>query len=202
MHEFILYRWWGCDGRLLYVGKSVSLYARISSHRRNSEFFAEAATMTIERFPDAGALAEAEVTAIRTEKPLYNRAHSVDAGGKDARTILVLDRAPEPPDTRTGHWEPIDADDLGYNDLVRLSIGDSVFVQGIIDDDWCVEEEEDCGWTVITDTGHVDVLTEFHMGLGVLHEWVCADENDPFRAGILDRYYARLRAAAEARKVA
>jgi len=72
----ILYRWWDADDRLLYVGKSISLFARIESHRNRSRFFDEATKMTIERYPDQLSLAEAEVRAIRSERPPYNVAHN------------------------------------------------------------------------------------------------------------------------------
>lgn len=72
----ILYRWWDSEGNLLYIGKSVSVLARISSHSRYSKFFDEAASMTIERFPDEIALGFAEVAAIRAERPPYNIVHN------------------------------------------------------------------------------------------------------------------------------
>ena len=41
--KYVLYRWWDADGRLLYVGKSLSLLSRISSHKNSSAFFDKAA---------------------------------------------------------------------------------------------------------------------------------------------------------------
>lgn len=72
----ILYRWWDAEGNLLYIGKSTSVLARISSHSRYSSFFDEAASMTIERFPDEITLGFAEVEAIRAERPPYNVVHN------------------------------------------------------------------------------------------------------------------------------
>lgn len=72
----ILYRWWDADGNLLYIGKSISLFARIESHRQRSSFFEEAASMTMERYPDEITLGLAEVEAIRAARPPYNVAHN------------------------------------------------------------------------------------------------------------------------------
>lgn len=72
----ILYRWWDADGNLLYIGKSVSLMARIGSHKRRSSFFDRASVMTIERYPDEASLAAAEVQAIRAERPPHNIVHN------------------------------------------------------------------------------------------------------------------------------
>lgn len=74
--EFILYRWWDAEGRLLYVGKSVSVLARIARHRKESPFFQDAVSMTMQRFPDAESLAKAEVEAIHNEGPLHNVRHA------------------------------------------------------------------------------------------------------------------------------
>jgi len=72
----ILYRWWDASGNLLYVGKSIQLFGRIEQHRRNSKFFDDATSMTMERYPDEISLGIAEIEAIRTERPPYNVAHN------------------------------------------------------------------------------------------------------------------------------
>ena len=208
--EFILYRWWDAEGHLLYVGKSVSVYARVASHRRGSEFFAEAATMTIERFPDAVALGDAEVAAIRTERPLFNRAHSVGGGGPRARKLIVLNEMPPVPGTNVGHWEHIDPDHVWPGDIIRFGIADDrVEIQGIVDDDWYDDDAEEYeaeelrhGWTVLCDTGAVSVLTRFQVHLGWLHRWVSVLEDDPLRQGILGAYYDGIRAEIAERVVA
>lgn len=83
----ILYRWWDADGNLLYVGKSISVLSRVEQHRNNSEFFDEATTMTIERYPDERTLADAEVAAIRAERPTYNIIYNREAEMADERTL-------------------------------------------------------------------------------------------------------------------
>lgn len=70
--QYILYRWFDADGRLLYVGKSISVLARITRHRAASPFFQDAVSMTMERFPDAASLAAGEGAAIRAENPSHN----------------------------------------------------------------------------------------------------------------------------------
>ncbi|MHC9292031.1 GIY-YIG nuclease family protein [Mycobacterium sp. LTG2003] len=71
--DLVLYRFFDEDGGLLYIGKTVQAWERFSQHRRGSAFFAEAATITLQRgFATELQLAEAEVAAIRTEEPRFN----------------------------------------------------------------------------------------------------------------------------------
>lgn len=70
-----LYRHWGEDGELLYVGISMSTLMRLSQHRADSEWFPEIAKVTIERFSTRAEALEAERKAIQTEGPRYNVIH-------------------------------------------------------------------------------------------------------------------------------
>lgn len=67
-----LYRHWSVAGDLLYVGRSLNAVRRLSQHRR-SPWYQEIATVTIDKFPSEEAVHEAEVRAIRTERPRYNK---------------------------------------------------------------------------------------------------------------------------------
>ena len=68
-----MYRHFGADGCLLYVGISTRTVIRLSQHKHCSAWFSEIATITIERFPcRADALAAERETIIR-ERPKYNK---------------------------------------------------------------------------------------------------------------------------------
>lgn len=72
-HEgFHLYRLWAEDDRLLYVGVSTRLRARLRSHRRKLGDLIH--RVTWEEHPDAVAMLAAEREAIREEYPALNKA--------------------------------------------------------------------------------------------------------------------------------
>lgn len=200
--DAILYRWWDADGKLLYVGKSVSLYARIAAHRRKSEFFREAATMTLERFASPEDLSKAEITAIRAERPAYNVQHSIGPGGDTGRTITVLDGpAPEAesPQNGVGYWTPAHLDSIKWGDIIRCVASDGdVEFQGLVDDNYGPEDDDDefGGWVVITDSGDVVTVSDLELdGFFDTYRWVCADPDDPYRAHVLDAYFDRIKEA-------
>ncbi|WP_343038773.1 GIY-YIG nuclease family protein [Pseudoxanthomonas kalamensis] len=72
-----LYRHWDKDGRLLYVGIACNFVNRLAQHRNDSAWFPLIANVTIQHFDSREEAAAAEVHAIRTELPIFNRAHSV-----------------------------------------------------------------------------------------------------------------------------
>lgn len=197
--DAILYRWWDADGNLLYVGKSVSVFARITAHRRNSAFFREAAAMTLERFDFPESLSAAEVAAIRKEMPLYNVQHSTRSGGDNARTITIID-GPLPAipsqDLGAGYWTPADPSSIQWGDLIRcMTKAGVVEVQGLVDDTYSDEEEDGFdGWVVITDDGLTAEVSEVDfLGLYDLYRWTCASPEDPYREHALDAYYDRVK---------
>lgn len=191
--EPILYRWWDADGRLLYVGKSISLFARMQAHRRSSRFFAEAAAMTLERLPNEIELAHAEMRAIRTEGPLYN---IVGAGGAQTRRIAMEDGfKPQPFDSNLGHWSPLETDGLMVGQVIRWSDFDESHI-GFVDDDEYgdPEGESDDGlsWIVIEDTGSEVEISSFELPfIESVEVWVAVDGSVP--DGIFDAYYERAR---------
>jgi hypothetical protein len=69
---YSLYRHFAADGTLLYVGISVCPISRTYLHRGNSLWFAEVATITIERFASRAEAMEAERQALNRENPKYN----------------------------------------------------------------------------------------------------------------------------------
>jgi hypothetical protein len=67
-----LYRHFDPDGRPLYVGISVSAYARLAEHRSGAHWFGSVATMTVESFPTRAEAEAAEKEAIALENPAWN----------------------------------------------------------------------------------------------------------------------------------
>lgn len=66
-----LYRHFDGEGRLLYVGVSLSTLARLCQHRR-SGWFKEIVTVRIERYETRRAATQAEREAIKRENPVWN----------------------------------------------------------------------------------------------------------------------------------
>lgn len=71
-----LYRHFDMEGRLLYVGISISAMKRLGQHKVHSHWFQQIASMTIESFDTRAAAIDAETRAIMTEKPLHNIKHA------------------------------------------------------------------------------------------------------------------------------
>jgi prophage antirepressor-like protein len=73
----MLYRFYGHDGQLLYVGISWRLAERMLQHRRGKSWWSDVEDVKVEQHPSRAAANEAETLAIRTERPLYNIAKVV-----------------------------------------------------------------------------------------------------------------------------
>jgi predicted GIY-YIG superfamily endonuclease len=71
-----LYRLFDSKHQLLYVGISASAIARLSQHMSDKPWASEIAHVSVEHFETRGEAAEAEVEAIRIERPRYNVAHN------------------------------------------------------------------------------------------------------------------------------
>jgi predicted GIY-YIG superfamily endonuclease len=69
-----LYRHFDSIGNLLYVGISTRVLDRIAQHRTASHWSEQIARIEIERLPDWESAYVAETIAIRSEKPMHNRA--------------------------------------------------------------------------------------------------------------------------------
>jgi predicted GIY-YIG superfamily endonuclease len=67
-----LYRHFDEDGALLYVGVSLSALARLGQHQANAHWFGCIANVTIQWFETRSEAMEAELAAIRSERPKYN----------------------------------------------------------------------------------------------------------------------------------
>ncbi len=67
-----LYRMHDADGALLYVGITDHLADRWGKHEATQSWWGQVATATVEHFPTRTAAVEAELHAIRTERPMHN----------------------------------------------------------------------------------------------------------------------------------
>lgn len=72
-----LYRLLSKSGRLLYVGISGNPDSRWGTHSNNQPWWEEVADRKIEWFGSREAASAAEIEAIKEERPLYNKQHSV-----------------------------------------------------------------------------------------------------------------------------
>lgn len=70
----VLYRFFDEHNNLLYVGISNDWTQRLKQHYKNSDFFTEAAFITLERFETREEVELAEKVAIAQEQPKYNKA--------------------------------------------------------------------------------------------------------------------------------
>jgi hypothetical protein len=69
-----LYRFFDSEGRLLYVGISKFFEARLKQHYRNSSWFFDSVSCTLEHFETREQVEQAESLAIKTENPIHNKA--------------------------------------------------------------------------------------------------------------------------------
>ena len=94
-----LYRYFDDEGKLLYVGISFSAIVRASQHKANADWFDFVSQMTVERFESRDDASKAEIEAIRSENPIYNKTFSKLKSGK--KCLSCEKRKPE----EEGMWE-------------------------------------------------------------------------------------------------
>lgn len=70
-----LYRCYGADGALLYIGITCRGYDRFDNHRRGTTWWPEVASHTIQTYENRADAQLAERQAIYREKPRYNVIH-------------------------------------------------------------------------------------------------------------------------------
>lgn len=96
----VLYRLWDANEELLYVGvTSTPLQSRLARHRRIQEWWDEVANVTVEEFPQRTEALAAEMKAIGSENPRYNKSPGslVDAVTKRAaRVVRPVEDRPAP----------------------------------------------------------------------------------------------------------
>jgi len=72
-----LYRFYDEDNRLLYIGISSSFYSRANQHSKNSNWFESASKVLLQHYKTREAVLEAEKLAIKQERPIHNKIHSL-----------------------------------------------------------------------------------------------------------------------------
>jgi hypothetical protein len=99
-----LYRFYGSDERLLYIGISVNPWSRFKQHRDDKQWWDDIAQITMEKYPSRETVLEAERRAIGAEKPehnvVHNRGRSYATAPANAHTWRFRGR--NPGDERTG----------------------------------------------------------------------------------------------------
>lgn len=76
--DHALYRFFGADGALLYIGIALQPFARMGQHRREKSWWGEVATVAIEHHVSRADALAAERLAIKAERPRYNVVHNRD----------------------------------------------------------------------------------------------------------------------------
>jgi hypothetical protein len=80
-----LYRHFDSEGTLLYVGVTITPHQRSIGHRSTSPWWSDVAHISYEMHPTAWVAWAHEEHAIKTERPLYNVAHSDDYAAASLR---------------------------------------------------------------------------------------------------------------------
>ena len=70
--ETELYRCYGPEGVLLYVGISLGAIGRLVQHRQQQDWWIEVTHISITRFPTREDARSAETAMIHSERPLFN----------------------------------------------------------------------------------------------------------------------------------
>jgi len=70
-----LYRFFAADGSVLYIGQTCNFLNRLRGHFTSSPWWPEVDRWTHEPYDSLGEVLDAEIHAIRTEAPKYNRLH-------------------------------------------------------------------------------------------------------------------------------
>lgn len=88
-----LYRFYDADGELLYIGITSNPGARWKRHAGDKPWWTEVASTTIEHFGTREDVEVAERSAIRAERPKYNRQHNSSNGStRGSRSARAVDR--------------------------------------------------------------------------------------------------------------
>lgn len=89
-----VYRCFGANGELLYVGISTNGYARLEVHRRGATWWPSVTRIRVEQYRNRREAMRVEAIAIFTESPLHNLSHY---------DTIAVGEYPEP--IETDEWE-------------------------------------------------------------------------------------------------
>jgi len=82
---FTLYRLYDKDEELLYIGKTLNVIARLSSHKTKKNWWNKVRIIELAQYDSISELATAEKIAIKSEKPIYNIIRYNEKRTKDLR---------------------------------------------------------------------------------------------------------------------
>lgn len=85
-----LYRYFDRRGTLLYVGIAKDPDKRDGEHRRMAEWYEYATRRTLEWHPDRRSALDAELAAIHTEEPIFNRLGRSPLNGRDDESEYMM----------------------------------------------------------------------------------------------------------------
>jgi hypothetical protein len=88
-----LYRIYGADRDLLYVGISKSFPGRMKQHAAAKPWWRDVSDIHLEHFENEATASEAEIAAIRAERPRYNVTHTVPRVPKPKADLLTMSEA-------------------------------------------------------------------------------------------------------------
>lgn len=97
-----LYRFFDQHDRLLYVGISAAWWARWQSHKGDKPWWLEVHKSILEHYDDKKDAQDAEVRAIKEERPVYNIQHNNNGQHN------------QPDGPIGGPWRPTESDALGH----------------------------------------------------------------------------------------
>jgi hypothetical protein len=80
MTRTALYRHYGIDGSLLYVGISLGPVRRLEQHKHKSDWFRTIARIDVQWLPSRSAALDAEARAIANENPRHNKSRPAVPG--------------------------------------------------------------------------------------------------------------------------
>jgi GIY-YIG catalytic domain len=123
-----LYRHFDKDGRLLYVGVSISALQRLAQHQTSSAWVPTIAKILVEAYPTREEALEAEVIAIRRERPMFNIKDAEDLGEKVAAEEIDLKRCR--PRGRVVEFKPV----YSFAEAARLLRCSERVLRGMIKD--------------------------------------------------------------------
>lgn len=113
INGLVLYRCYGLDGTLMYIGKTCNLQRRITQHRSETPWWFAVETMLIQRYRNRNVLHQDELRAINAEQPFFNQQ------GKGRRCAIV----------GTGHGVPLWMQNHEYDEVRRAENDMFVFPQ-------------------------------------------------------------------------
>jgi hypothetical protein len=100
----LLYRFYDACGEPLYIGKSTAPFGRLEGHRKQAEWWGLVEFIAMSMYPSHGLLLRAELAAIRSEQPRFNKAGlrgkkrvelHLHGSADDAADVLLDEADPE-----------------------------------------------------------------------------------------------------------